>query len=480
MRNQAGHHGTALCNTKRIKAGLILAGLLLMQSVSVAGETYYVSQDGDNSNTGSSWANSWETLAHAGQQAIAGDTVIIRKGQTPYAYLPVSNSGQPGLPITFRGEFEDDPPVITGGKIAADWVASPTAGVWEHQHSGGMNHLVEDGSLLPRATSASCGDGQWFLESNAVHYRPTSGTPLDHEVWRSTSAGGAFIDNSSWIVLEDLYFWLGNGSGVSIKGGRHNVARRVHTKWMWRGVNLTDSATDNLIENCLVEENKEGIYIQENSSHNTIRNCRAFRNGNLPQWSENDRGGILIGGSGSNVGNVIENSEIAFNGGPDSDPGLTAYSAPDSILRNNYVHDNFGSGLFVTSNSDRSQVTGNIVERNGIPAVSQGYLNIAGLSVRRSKEVSVVSNRVWDNHLSPDNRWGTESGPRGGLEIRGLTADYMGNIQIIDNDVCGSVGGPDFYITPEPDLSGLVINPDPQTCSRAILPVPTNLTAQLQ
>ena len=93
---------------------------------------------------------------------------------------------------------------------------------------------------------------------------------------------------------------------------------------------------------------------------------------------------------------------------------MIAYQAPGSILRNNHIHHNYGSGLFITIQSDGSRADNNRVEYNGIHAVTDGMKGVSGLSVRRSKNVKVFNNIITGNHVSPDSRWkGMDTGSKG-------------------------------------------------------------------
>ena len=437
--------------------------LLLISSLCHAsvGQTFYVSPDGSDQNSGASWGKAWKTLKKAGRSATLGDTVIIRKAATPYHYLEVHRSGLEKSPITFRGEDPADPPVISGAVTPTAWTKSGHTSVWStEEHQPGF--VVEDDRPLPRASSPECLDGNWFWEKKRLFYKPTFGAPSEHNIRISTPAG-IVIRNKSWIVIENITCVLGSGACVSIKAGHHNKVRNVHAKWFWRGINIADGAHYNLVENCLVEENREGIYILRGSSWNTIRNCKAIRNGRYPIWSKGDRAGIAIGEHGPNIGNTVELSEIAFNGGPDSDPGLIAYDAPKTTFRNNFIHDNYGSGVFVTINSHESLVIDNRVERNGWEAAKVKQKGIAGLSVRwGSRNTAVINNTVRNNHVSSDSRWpGKGIGPKGGLDVQALHQHDMSGIVIRNNRVTGTVGGPDIFISPEADFPLLNIEPKP-------------------
>jgi parallel beta-helix repeat protein len=422
-------------------------------------QTYYVSQDGNNHNSGLSWASAWRTLAHAARQVEPGDTVIIRKGSHPYRELFIERSGEPGRPIVFQGEPSFEPPVISGGDEIHGWTRSAISGVWEHDGAPRIAMVVEGHKALGKASSPHCIDGQWFWAADTLYYRPSDLTPTDHTVWAASRAGGIAIGDHSWIVIKNLYSWLGMGAGISVRRGQHDTISDVHVKWQWRGINIVGGDYDT-VENCLVNENREGIYLSAGSSFNVIRGCQALYNGNLPLWRKGDRGGIEIGGSGVNTGNTVENCNIAYNGGPGSDPGLIAYQSPRTLLKDNYVHDNYGSGLFVTIHSDKSRIIGNLIENNGVQAVRAGDKGISSLSIRRTRDVLVLDNRVISNYVSPDSPWpGKELGPKGGLDVQGLPRDNMTDIRLENNVVQGTVGGPNLYVSPKPNLNGFVITP---------------------
>jgi parallel beta-helix repeat protein len=441
---------------------LMLAIFIFVWPPLARSEQYFVSQAGSDTNSGRSWHDAWRSPAHAAQVAGQGDIVVLRKGAMPYDGFDVQASGAPGRPVVFRGENKDDPPVFSGATVETRWIPSQDPGAWQISTSAKPLLILEDGRPLTPANSFPTKSGSWHWEDGTLYYRPSHGTPESHEVWRPSRGGGITINKKSWVVIENIRCHVGQGACVAIKGGNNNIVRNISASWYWLGVVLTDSANENLIEDCKVSGNHDGIYIRANSSRNIVRRCEVLDNGNAPTFSGGDRAGIAVGEKGPNFDNLIEFCELRGNGGPDGDPALIAYESPRTILRGNRVHHNFGSGIFVTIRSHGSLVEDNIVEANGAQARTNGYKNIAGLSIRRSHSVTARNNKVLDNHVSPDSRWpGKELGPRGGLEVRGLTTDDMRDIKLIDNVVRGTVGGPDFYVTPGPDFTGLTITPSP-------------------
>lgn len=76
---------------------IILLFTFISSQLSAA--TYYVSNAGSNSNTGTSWAQAWLTLHYAAQQVDPGDTVWIANGI--YAGFDIRTSGTAANPIVF-------------------------------------------------------------------------------------------------------------------------------------------------------------------------------------------------------------------------------------------------------------------------------------------------------------------------------------------------------------------------------------------
>ena len=442
-----------------------LAGMFVMgYSGPAQSTTYYVSQDGGDRNSGLGWAQAWRTLEHAGNTARAGDIVIVRKGSEPYHYLPVSHSGSKTEPIVFRGEAKDSLPVVTGGLKESHWKPSNTQGVWMIKTSANPILVMEDGKPLVAATSISCNDGQWYWGNGELRYRPSSGEPNNHDVWRASTGGGIQLGNNSWVVVEDFECWIGQGACIGIEKGSYNVIRGIHAQWYARGVQIR-GGHHNDVEDGLFENNREGVYLLDGAAQNIIQGSKVIHNGNSPTWKKGDRSGIAIGEVGVNIGNQLLANEVAFNGGPNSDPGLIAYSAPETSINGNYVHDNYCGGILIGISSDRSSAISNRVVHNGELAVLSGEGNVSGLSVRRSGGVTVSNNDVRNNHvsLSDSNRYVDRTG--GGIDLKGNALDDMRGNKFIGNNVCGTKNGPDVYLSPKPDITGLIFQAPPSNQS---------------
>ena len=444
--------------------------ILIVYSNNALAESYYVSKNnGSDKNSGLSWQEAWKTLIYAGNIAEAGDVVNIRKSNENYRYLRVMNSGSEGAPIVFRGEDINNPPVLSGGKQLKSW-ENDGENIWKHHFANKMSVFLkkngmffEDGKPVKQASDQFLTDGQWYLKDNMLLYRPTEGTPTSHVVKVIVSGSGVMIHDKNWVVIDNIICNIGPGSCVSIKRGNYNKISNVVARWNWRGIDITDNSNGNTVVDSEFYFNREGLYIRNNSSFNSVFNCIAKYNGTLPLWKDNDRHAVAIGEDGPNIGNKVIGCEVAYNGGPPDNVALITFRGPDTIFENNNVHHNYGSGLFVTTDSDNTVVINNSVSSNGNKAVEKNIKGIAGLSIRNSKGVYVGGNRIVDNYVSNDSVYkNIYVGKHGGLDIEGAYRANMTGIILQDNLIKGTLGGPDLNISKRPKLDDIQIVNTPQ------------------
>lgn len=436
---------------------ILLLSLFSSFSFRIEAQTYYVSQEGNDKNQGMLWNDSWLTLAYASSQLLPGDVLVIRKGERAYKYLPIIKSGTKKHPITIKGESVNEPPIITGAVIEKN-LELLSGEIWFSKTTAEPTIVVEDEVLLTKASTKKCDDGRWFWENNFFYYKLNVGNISDHVIWRSSMGNAVDIRDHSWINIENIHCWLGKGACISIHKGSHNNIRNIYSKWYARGVQIK-GGFNNRVENCFVEQNREGIYLLNGASYNTVKNCKAFYNGNAPLWTKGDRAGIAVGNEGPQYNNSLIDNEVAFNGGYNSDPALIVYRSPNSLIKGNYIHDNYGSGMYITIGSDGSIARNNKVFNNGYKAFIDKHKNISGLSVRRSKNIIVENNQIKNNFVAKDKKKNVDVGPRAGLDLRGNMGDSMFDIHFINNVVCGTLNGPNVYISDVPEIDGFYITP---------------------
>ena len=93
-----------------------LTGLLLLSACHAGSISYYVDcEAGDDANDGRSPATAWRTLARAGRDTLqAGESLLLRKGQTFIGQLDVTGIGTESAPVLVSGYGDGPMPVIRG------------------------------------------------------------------------------------------------------------------------------------------------------------------------------------------------------------------------------------------------------------------------------------------------------------------------------------------------------------------------------
>ena len=94
--------------------------------------TYYISNSGNDSNSGTDASSPWQTLnkVNSFKNFTAGDNILFRRGDTFYGSIIVSNSGSSGNPITYGAYGSGAKPVITAFTSITSW-NSLGGNIWE-------------------------------------------------------------------------------------------------------------------------------------------------------------------------------------------------------------------------------------------------------------------------------------------------------------------------------------------------------------
>jgi hypothetical protein len=88
-----------------LSRSMIFIFAILLPLINLEAATKYVSNTGNNSNSGNSWAQSWLTLQYAANQISAGDTVWVADGT--YVGFDLRTSGTASNTIVFIAAGEN-------------------------------------------------------------------------------------------------------------------------------------------------------------------------------------------------------------------------------------------------------------------------------------------------------------------------------------------------------------------------------------
>lgn len=112
----------------------------------ITGDTYYVSNAGDDNNLGTIPDKAWKTMDRVNRQTFSpGDGILFRRGDTWRETLRLNSSGAPGEWILYGAYGDGDKPRFLGSERAVDWTeAAPN--IWrsatavENPYAGGYSY----------------------------------------------------------------------------------------------------------------------------------------------------------------------------------------------------------------------------------------------------------------------------------------------------------------------------------------------------
>ena len=168
---------------------------------------------------------------------------------------------------------------------------------------------------------------------------------------RYIGAPGAILDGRGL----NRYAFVFKASNVTVS----HLTVRGFVPPAQEGVVNHDSGEGWIIEHNTIEENKgAGLMagFRQQVRHNCLRN-----NG---QYGMNAFGGELVVEGNEIVGNNTDDLENAIPGGCGCTGGVKFWDVNGADVRNNWVHDNRGAGLWADTNNNDFLIEGNVIESN--------------------------------------------------------------------------------------------------------------------
>lgn len=267
--------------------------------------TYFVSQDGNDSNDGLSVKTPWKTLAKVNSaNLVAGNQVLLKKGHIWRETLSISKSGTSGSRIKFSNYGNGPLPVISGADIINGFTL--VSGLYEVSLSTQPNFLSIAGIRGTYKTSkALCvNSGDWYWTANVLSIKYSSNPSGIVEAGaRAQCVGGG----ANYNTFDGIKF-TGNNTYSFFATGSYNTVQNCEiTKVGGRGQNgiaiLVAGNYFSAINNNISDIQMQGIASNQVSNSNAIIQRNSISNcwNLLPYVSGGNGGGISCVGTNWNV-----------------------------------------------------------------------------------------------------------------------------------------------------------------------------------
>lgn len=371
---------------------------------------YFVSNNGNDSNSGTSPEQAWETLDKVNQfQFSAGDNIYFQRGDSWRGTLLITSSGTDGNPITYSAYAEGEDPVIYGSEIVTGWTQHEE-NIYKASVSFDVMQIFADGKRTRVARYPNEGffiinsvQGSTTFTSNqldgdidysgATYYGRTRywygvirnvTSSSSNEITLSSAPNGELAKNQGFFLMNklefldqpgewyhdtstnELYLWTPEGdspdnylvtASTYPNGVYINRANYVHLT----NLNVRESAENGIYvissSNCVIDNNQVfapdqyGIHANGEGSHTISNNSIDRANGGgLYLWIKNTH---VTDNVINNTG-VFDEIGVQGSGAPNGGTGAEI-SGENNLIEYNIIENSNYNGLFYRGNGTMIQ-----------------------------------------------------------------------------------------------------------------------------
>jgi len=345
--------------TKILNPGLLPCLFLLLLLNTASAATKYVSNTGNNSNSGNSWAQSWLTLQWASTHIAAGDTVWIQNGS--YVGFDMRITGTAANPIVFiaAGNTVN---IITRNPVTPDGINVEDA---DYIEINGVRALNQPRNGIRLVFADHCIVRNTFCDNSlkrGIFTGFTDDLLLENNICsNSIDEHGIYVSNSSdRSIIRYNICHHNHGGGIQINadasqgGDGISTDPEIYSNIIYEngvgggaGINLDGVQSALIYNNLLYQNHATGISLfQEDGAQPSIDATIVYNtiiNASDARWC------ILAvnGSSGAQVYNNIIINQHPWKGSialdPDAVPGFNSdYNVVVNSLSNN------GDGVYIT------------------------------------------------------------------------------------------------------------------------------------
>lgn len=330
----------------------LLLLLLVFSFTTIHATNYYVSNSGNNSNTGLTLNLAWLTLQKAANTVAPGDCVLVANGT--YVGMYLSTSGTTGNPIVFKAlgnsATVNMPNATTNDGInveGADWIVIDGFRVINQPRTG-IRVVLSDNCVVKNNFCDN--NSRWgiltgFAENIIIEYNECSNSQIEHGIYFSNSADNPIIrynkshhNNANGIHM--------NGD-ISLGGDGIISNARVEGNIIWEngvaggsGINCDGVQNSIFLNNLLYSNHASGISLYMIDGGDGAKNNKVYNNtiinASNARWCVN----IADGSTGNSVfNNILINLHPTRGSISVTANSLTGFTSNNNIVINRMSND---------------------------------------------------------------------------------------------------------------------------------------------
>lgn len=292
--------------------------LLAVFPVITNAATYYVSNSGDDSNSGQTQSDAWRTIDKVNAMMTSlnpGDEILFQRGNTFYGMINISASGEDGNPIIFGAYGTGELPEIRGTRILTGWTHVEGT-LWQNTNCSDCNLITKlfnnetdlplsrepnnsvltyegatDYSLIDNDSPYPSGTFNGALASVRTSHWTTDAVTIESQVGGTLN----FSDNLTYDYNAGFgYIFLNHRNAVDLDGEwAHDVTNgivyyqsnfdpnnsRIEASYFESCISLTDSSNYITIQDLAIIGGRTYNLRAKGARYLTINNCKILSSG---------------------------------------------------------------------------------------------------------------------------------------------------------------------------------------------------------
>jgi hypothetical protein len=370
---------------KIFSGGIFPAICFFLLAGTIKAQTFYVSPNGNDGNSGNSISSAWKTISKVNSTALSpGTTILFEAGYTyPGSIeLDASDANNPSVPVTISS-FGSGKATISSGS-AKGLYAYNTQGVKISDlifEGSGMYTNNSDGVLVYNDLNGNVKLDSFQFRSVEIRNYGKSGLTI-----LSVKGNSGFRN----VVIDGLNVHHVKENGIVTRG----FTMQSHTGWAHKNIKVTNTEVHHVPGYADPSTHRGSGIIFGQVDNGVIEHSAAHDNGSANTHCGGP-GGIWTWDS-NNI--TIQYCESYNNSGGtgcdglgfDLDGGVT-----NSVMQYNYSHDNDGAG-YLLGQYDYARAWSNNVVRYNI-SVNDGRTNAGGITLFKGPGTTMNGAKIYNN-----------------------------------------------------------------------------------
>ncbi len=355
---------------------ILAAAFFVCTAFAAQAVTYYISQNGNDNNSGTSASSPWKTIQRLQQVMYGygpGDQILFERGGIYSGTVDIPGSGTASNPIVVGAYGTGDAPIISGGVPVTNWVQH-SGNIWRASLSTAPKYVMVNNQLMTLARYPNSG---WLWNSSGSNSHITcSQLNQSSNYWQGATV---VIRSTNWSYETSTVTSSSSNGTINFNQIVYNLGNNNWGFFLAGKLAQLDMAGE-----WYYDANSDQLYLwaPNNSNPNNLTvHASIYEKGAIPYWQRQHirienlvfQGQTNAGISTETSNNVIvTNCEFRY-----CYTGITSSGSQNQYI-NNTFHNTFATAIRIydTNSLVQDNIFTDIAQVPGLGESNWGYMGI--------------------------------------------------------------------------------------------------------